>query len=103
MKLNEYQSLASNTRLPTATTSYLYANLAAEAGEVLGKWAKGMRDGFPMDYEQSIKKELGDVLWQVSQLAIDHGFTLEDVAISNLEKLNKRKEENKLKGSGDER
>ena len=103
MHLNEYQNYACETRLPTATTTYLFANLAAEAGEVLGKWAKGIRDGFPLDYEQSIKKELGDVLWQVSQLAVDHGFTLEDVARSNLEKLKKRKEDNQLKGSGDDR
>ena len=52
---------------------------------------------------EDITLELGDVLWYVATLAHDIGFTLEQVAMMNYYKLQKRKEQNKLGGSGDHR
>lgn len=103
MKLNEYQQLALTTRLPTADEEYCVLNLAAEAGEVAGKYAKARRDGRQLDFDQQVKKELGDVLWQLSMVALDRGFTLEDIAEANLLKLNARKNAGTLNGSGDNR
>jgi NTP pyrophosphatase (non-canonical NTP hydrolase) len=37
-----------------------------------------------------VKKELGDVLWYLNTLALSLGFTLEEVALLNVEKLQKR-------------
>lgn len=101
--LNEYQVQASELRLPSAVTEYLFHGLPGEVGEISSLRAKAIRDGRKADYDQQIKKELGDVLWFVAMLAADHGFTLEDVANSNIHKLRDRKDRNVLTGSGDNR
>lgn len=103
LTLNEYQQLALTTRLPTADEEYCVLNLSAEAGEVAGKFAKARRDGRKPEFDQDVKKELGDVLWQLSMVALDRGFTLEEIAESNLSKLNARKQQGTLSGSGDDR
>ena len=38
----------------------------------------------------NIRKELGDVLWYLNTLALSLGFTLEEIACLNVEKLQKR-------------
>jgi NTP pyrophosphatase (non-canonical NTP hydrolase) len=52
---------------------------------------------------QAMAKELGDVLWYVSQLASELGLELEDIAQANLEKLLSRQQRGVLSGNGDER
>lgn len=103
MSFNEYQNVAMGFRLPSAGEAYALYNLGSEAGEVLGVVAKGLRDGRGFDYEQKLKKELGDVLWHVAAIALDNGFTLQDIADSNIAKLSARKENNTIQGSGDNR
>jgi len=89
-------------RLPTADREYALLNLFAEAGEVAGKAAKHRRDGGDVDeYNMHIKKELGDVMWQVAAVAKDHGFTLSQICEHNLEKLASRKKRDAIQGSGD--
>ncbi len=55
------------------------------------------------DYLISIKKELGDVLWYLSTLSNNLGITLEDVALTNLKKIQKRHENGTINGEGDDR
>lgn len=81
---------------------YPALGLASEAGEVAGKIAKHLRDGAELDIN-AITKELGDVLWNLSQLASDLGIKLTDVAILNLAKLADRQSRGVIQGSGDER
>ena len=52
---------------------------------------------------ESLKLELGDVLWYVAQLASELGFDLDTVARANLEKLASRAARNVIAGSGDQR
>ena len=52
---------------------------------------------------QGLKKEIGDVLWYVAAMAYELGFTLEEVAESNVEKLTKRNVEGTISGDGDDR
>lgn len=92
-----------SVRLESADSAYAILGLAGEVGEVYSLAAKAIRDGKKFDYDQNIKKELGDVLWFVAAIAADNGFTLEDVAQSNINKLFKRKEAGTLQGSGDNR
>lgn len=102
MKLNEYQALAWLTAMETAKNpAYMVSNLASEAGEVAGKYAKWVRDG-ELD-EVGMQKELGDVLWQAAGLASVMGWSMEDIAQQNLDKLAQRKINNTLTGSGDSR
>lgn len=103
MNLNDYQAEAMGFRLLSAGQEYARLNLAGEVGEYLSLFAKGLRDGRKFDFDQQAKKELGDILWQVAACAADHGFTLEDVAATNINKLGARKQVNTIQGSGDNR
>lgn len=101
--LNDYQGDAMRFRLATATPEYAKLGLLGEAGEVASLEAKVIRDGKKVDYEQQMKKELGDVLWFVAAIAMDNGFTLQDVADANIYKLSGRKDAGTIGGSGDDR
>lgn len=102
MELNEYQKRARKTRLPTANEQYCLLNLSAEVGELLGHIAKSIRKNTSPD-RNTIAKELGDVLWQVSAVADDFGLALDNVAVDNLDKLADREQRGVLIGSGDNR
>ena len=102
MNANQYQYDAMKTRLPTADMEYCVMNLAAEAGEVAGIFAKARRDDKTIDKE-NLCKELGDVCWQVAAVAHLSGLTLEDILEANLIKLAKRQKNNTITGSGDNR
>lgn len=105
LSLNAYQAKALTTRLPTATPTYVLLNLSAEVGEVQGIIAKAIRDGIknPDEFQNKLKKEFGDVLWQLAVACADNGFTLEEVGRCNLDKLSDRQVRNVLAGSGDNR
>ena len=95
----QYPNLGSNNIYPTL-------GLVGEAGEVAEKVKKVIRDKkgiFDEESKMGIKKELGDVLWYLSNLCDEFDFTLEDVALHNLEKLKLRAAKGKISGSGDDR
>lgn len=80
--------------------------LAGEAGEVADKIAKVMRDNdgnIPQDVHDGIVKELGDVLWNIANLAKDIGVPLSVVAITNIQKVTDRQARGVVAGSGDDR
>lgn len=109
MTFDEYQSRAAETALyPNVGSNYHYPalGLGGETGEVLEAIKKLDRDdnGIITDAKQSqIQKELGDVLWYVSNLAREFGLSLDVIAYQNLQKLNSRKERGQIHGSGDDR
>lgn len=118
MELNDYQKQASKTVtypkgwasingvIVDASIVYCALKLSGETGEVTEKIGKVMRDkeGFFGDHDRlQIAKELGDVLWYLSQLALEFGFDLEFIAQTNLDKLAARQTNNTLKGEGDNR
>lgn len=85
---------------------YCAMKLAGETGEVVEKIAKAkLRGDGTSDAELrlQVKKELGDVLWYVSQLATEFGLGLAEIAKGNLAKLADRQQRGVLKGSGDDR
>ena len=51
----------------------------------------------------SLIKEMGDVLWYLSQVATEIDISLDEVAQLNIEKLASRRERDVLHGSGDDR
>ena len=95
----QYPNLGSNNIYPTL-------GLVGEAGEVAEKVKKVIRDKngeFDEESKKGIKKELGDVLWYLSNLCTEFNFCLDDVALLNLEKLKQRSAKGKISGSGDNR
>ena len=105
MNLNEYQTAAAETavypRNGNNALIYTALGLASEAGEVAGKVKKMIRDN--VWQRDAVKAELGDVLWYVAAMASEVGFTLEDVAQANIDKLTDRKRRDRLRGDGDYR
>ena len=90
MNMNEYQELASRTANSHRGEIVNYAlGIAGEAGEVADLVKKASFHGHCIEKEE-IAKELGDVLWYLSNLARLAGVDLEDVAVMNIEKLKKR-------------
>ena len=63
--------------------------LAGEAGEVTELYKKFIRGDGKLD-KSELLLELGDVLWYVSAVAHNAGFTLAEVASANLNKLEER-------------
>lgn len=101
MTLNEYQDFSRGFRLKSADKQYVLLNIGGEVGELLSLYAKGRRDG-KLD-ENLIAKELGDILWHIGAIADDHGWTLDYIAAVNILKLQSRKNDGTIQGSGDER
>lgn len=93
MNLNEYQDWAgrtANKNLNAVDTMAQDAlGIAGEAGECADLVKKHLFHKHPLDKDKLVK-ELGDVLWYVSQLAADIGVTLDEVAEKNIAKLKAR-------------
>ncbi len=119
MKLNDYQTVSSKTFVKsgesTIDEAHLGFGLLAEAGEVATLYQKMYRgDPEYCDYEEweyrlkpekvlLLKKELGDILWHVSTMAQHYGWSLQEVAEANIDKLKDRLARNLLQGDGDNR
>lgn len=86
--------------------TYPTLGLVGESGEVAEKVKKIIRDkGGVLDDESRILivKELGDVLWYLSQLAHELGVPFSKIAELNVLKLRHRQLRNRVGGSGDTR
>ena len=108
MTLNEYQEKALETAVYPQEFKIIYTALGlnGEAGEVADKVKKVIRDNdneFDDARKKELAKELGDVLWYVATLSNDIGYSLENIAKMNYEKLSSRKERGVLGGNGDNR
>ena len=106
MNLNKYQEEAVKTAIYPQQIVYPALGLAGEAGECCEKVKKALRDNdgvFDDERREELKKEVGDVLWYLANLANDLGYSLEEVAQVNLDKLKSRQDRGVLKGSVDNR
>lgn len=118
MELKEYQEKAMTTCMPSSENfSYMFLNLVGEVGEFASKVAKHIRKGnayisgssdlyfndFPelSEQERELMKEAGDILWQLSGICTVMGWSLEEVANQNLDKLAARKAVGTIDGNGD--
>lgn len=91
--LNEYMEDAMRTKNPLLARNGLLTDgglgIAGEAGEVADMIKKHLFQGHKLD-QAALMSELGDVLWYIAEIADASGFTLEDVARWNVEKLKER-------------
>ncbi len=117
LTLEEYQRRAMTTCTATSNNyHYMMGNLVGEVGEFNSKVAKMIRkdQGYfeggkfcietdTEEQERLLKMELGDILWQLSGVASVQGWSLEEIAQMNLDKLASRKDRGTIVGDGDER
>ena len=119
INLDDYQYSAIRTvAYPGLGTAlgllYTSLGLGNEAGEVLGKVKKLVRDDngdmlitsqleISDEKRAAIAKELGDTLWYLAMVATEMNLSLNDIAYENIAKLADRKERGVLKGDGDNR
>lgn len=111
LTFNQYGEFTGETAIyPDRGQNIIYPTLGVvgEAGEVAEKVKKFIRSGKDLkdmdnEFKDGLKKEIGDVLWYLSELSFNLGFKFADIARSNLLKLFDRKERNVLHGEGDNR
>ncbi len=130
---NEYQERALATRDCPDSMYYYALGLTGEAGEVSDKIKKFWRDTvyptakeynaqhpreavsendthvdadmnlFSHEHKQAVIKELGDTMWYIAAIANTLGVTLEEVAWTNLMKIESRVKTGTIHGEGDNR
>ena len=93
LKANDYQKMAMRTcSIPcsdkNAMLYHAVFGLNSEAGEVAGLLQKEYQ-GHKFELEH-ITKELGDCLWMIAEACEALGITMEDVMITNINKLKLR-------------
>lgn len=122
MELREYQQQAMQTCTPSSNNlAYMLLNLQGEVGEFSGKIAKAIRkdevrfidnDIIPNmhtsrekanTFYDELRKEGGDILWQLFGVFSALGWDAEVVAAQNLAKLRSRQERGVIVGDGDNR
>lgn len=127
MHLNQYQEKAMSTCMPSSENfSYMFLNLVGEVGEFASKVAKAIRKEklaigwkeesqeadennlFPTcsyfdwkEMDEELKKEAGDILWQLAGVCTIMNWNLDEVAQMNLDKLAARKAVGTIDGNGD--
>ena len=89
---NEYQLLATRTINPRTTLVetkfHALHGMVAEIGEIHGIYQK-IYQGHAID-QNHVKKELGDLLWFISEYCTVMGWELEEIMTLNIQKLKKR-------------
>ena len=111
MDFDEYEALARRTALLNEESRELQLydlglGVAGETGELAEKLKKMIRDDggkLTDERKEMMKKEIGDVLWYLSQLSRVLGFKFSEAAEANINKLESRLARGVLKGSGDNR
>ena len=103
MELGEYQTRArqsdqnpragkaSSPRQPERGEVIPLLGLVGEVGALLSEYKKLLRDGeIHRSFRDEVAEELGDVLWYVANVADKFDLDLEEIAVTNLGKVQRR-------------
>jgi NTP pyrophosphatase (non-canonical NTP hydrolase) len=106
MKFEDYQKQAITFNIiedPKYKPISYTLGLTGESGEVAEIIKKLIRNN-DFDFSQinvdNLKEELGDILWYIAMLADTFDISLNDVAVTNIDKLTNRKNQGVIKGEG---
>lgn len=95
-----------------AGLAYTLVGLGGEIGELFNKYKKLLRGDFSGIKDKNIleekvfepiEQEIGDILWYLARTTDELKMNLGKIAEKNVIKLENRKKENTLKGTGDNR
>lgn len=101
---DEYQHAAFKFRAENTNPEERVMGLLEEAGEVAGVFKRLLRGDYSPDIAVTkLHKELGDILWYLSQVAYDNGFKLSEIAKENISKLESRQLRGVILGNGSDR
>ena len=93
MEINEDQKLAMTTLNKDIPKNEILINavmgLCSESGEAIDIVKKQLFQGHELD-EAHLKEELGDIAWYLAEAAQALGVDLDEIFVSNIEKLKKR-------------
>lgn len=92
MTFDEYQLAAMSTASTSSSSLGIVIaalGLAGESGEAADHVKKWLAQGHDLDRDQ-LAGVIGDVLWYVALAAESIGFTLDEIAVRNIEKLRAR-------------
>jgi NTP pyrophosphatase (non-canonical NTP hydrolase) len=76
---------------PMRSLAVMALGIGGEAGEVQELIKKHLRDGKDPCKDDNLLLELGDVLYYVTRLGMEFGYSLDQIMEANLDKLYKRK------------
>ena len=100
MYMNQYQMKAQETAVYTKRM-YPVASLMVEAAELADLFVKPLLRGDDVTIARAdIVSEAGDCLWMLCAILSDNDITLDEVAVTNLKKLERRALYDTIKGSG---
>jgi len=103
MDIDLYQDFTPTTNL-APTPNHLVPGLAAEAGEVCSVYQKFARGDFDVfERKDRLVKELGGLLWYVSEICNLEGIRISEVLIRNRDQLIDRQNRDCIRGDGDNR
>lgn len=101
MDFNEYQLRAEQFAM-FEERMYPIASLMVESAELADLFIKPLLRGDVVDIDRAkVISEAGDVLWNLAVLLKCENIHLEDVALANIEKLNRRLRNGTIQGKGD--
>ena len=92
MNFTDYQKLASRTmnkkHTPEQNIHHALHGMVSEIGELHGIYQK-VYQGHEYN-EEHAKKELGDLIWFIAEYCTSNGWTMEEIAQMNIDKLKAR-------------
>ena len=110
MEFNDYQKKSHkkslNCKIGSNKWLYPFLGVGGEAGEIVDKAKKLLRDKegkVNKEFVESIKMELGDLLFYMSEICCHLNIKFDEVPNANLKKIAGRWKRNTIKGSGDNR